>query len=95
MYAITTIHSTGINWGQAFATWVPIVLGMLTVGRLISKWLSKRRDEAQKYAREIADQTIRTFAEALNIKFTEIQKHLGDQDKRFDRIDRTMDINSE
>jgi hypothetical protein len=92
--AVTTIHSTGINWGQALATWIPIVItvigALVALIRGIKKW-NKNRDERVEL---IADRLIKGFASTLSVKFDKIDSHLEKQDERLDRIDRNTGTNS-
>jgi hypothetical protein len=76
--AITTTHSTGINWGQALGTGIPIVLG---IGGILAA--------CAKFVNNAVDRGIQSFAETLKVKFSDVEEHLDRQDRRFDRIDRS------
>lgn len=73
---IVTTHSAGVNWPQALAIWVPIVLGIVSIGALIYRGVSI-----------IAQTTVEKFASTLNVKLTEIDNHLKRQDERLNEID--------
>lgn len=77
--ATVLTHSTGVNWGQALATWVPIVLAIAGVVGSFSRMMKR-----------ISERTVEVFAAGLQIKFKDIENHLSEQDKRFDRIDRDL-----
>jgi hypothetical protein len=75
--ATTVTHSTGINWGQALATGITIVIG---IGSILAA--------CSKFVNNAVSKGVESFAATLSVKFDEINNHLGRQDKRFDRIDR-------
>lgn len=77
--AVKQVTTTGINWPQALAIWLPIVLGIFALGGLIYRGIS-----------QIAQNTVDKFAQALNVKLTDIENHLKEQDKRFTRIDKKL-----
>lgn len=74
---IHTVQTSGINWAQALAIWVPIVLGIFTLGGIVYKGFQ-----------HIAEAAVEKFASTLNVKFKDIDDHLLRQDSRMDRIDR-------
>lgn len=94
MIALTVIHSTGINWGQALATWIPIVLtviGSIVAGiRSYRKW----RDTQQTRIEVMVDKSVDKFGLVIGGRLDRIDTHLGKQDERLGRIDRNTGTNS-
>lgn len=105
MIATTTIHSTGINWGQALATWIPIVLSLaaatIATVRSVQKWQRTRALRAENLVTGL----IQSFASTLNVRFEQIEDKIGEIDehlkrqdqettKRFDRVDRNTHTDS-
>lgn len=95
MYALTTIHSTGVNWGQALATWVPVVLAVAGTVAAAFRAFRKMQDNRQARFEKLIATAIKTFGDAIGVKMTQQENHLNTQDKRFDRIDRALDIDTE
>lgn len=81
--SITTTHTSGVNWPQALAIWVPIVVGLVTIGGLASRVITR-----------IASDVVKDFASTLSVRLTDLDTHLASQDKRFDRLDRKLKIDS-
>lgn len=103
------IRSTGINWGQALATWIPIVLAVLTAAfaaiRWLLKWHREQQARTEKLVKDVATQIVEGFAITLNVRldkvetrFDNVENHLKRQDtettKRFNRIDRNTGTDS-
>lgn len=92
--ATIPIHSTGVNWGQAAATWIPIVLAL--VGAMVAsihafrKWQDRRADRLEAAMVKVAQ----GFATAITTEMQGIHQHLSQQDKRFDRLDRAVGTDS-
>lgn len=81
--AAVLTHSTGVNWGQAAATWIPIV------GTLIGLVLMARRGLGG-----LVDSAIKIFAATLQVKFTEIQSEFDKLNERVERIDKNTKTDS-
>jgi hypothetical protein len=81
--SIATTHTSGVNWPQALAIWVPIVIGLLTIGGLATRVITR-----------IAGNVVKDFASTLNVRLSDLDVHLASQDKRFDRLDRKLKIDS-
>jgi hypothetical protein len=99
--AIHTVHSSGINWGQALATWVPIVLSLCAALFGVAKWVRRWQEVRSKRIEALVSGLIQSFASTLNVRFEQIEDHLkqqdthlGEQDKRFNRIDRKLGDNT-
>jgi Mg2+ and Co2+ transporter CorA len=101
MVAETVVHSAGINWEQALATWVPIsiaVIGSVAAAvRSIRKWQGSR----QKLFQGMIDGSLEVFAQTIAKEMRSVHQHLGqqdqtmaNQDKRLDRIDRNTGTDS-
>jgi|SRR5882724_3310506 len=101
MLAVIRAQTTGINWGQALAIWVPIVTGLFAiaatiigVARTVLNWQEKQRKQAGEITMKIID----GFAATLNVRFDRIDRHLAKQDeetaKRFSRVDRNTGTDS-
>jgi len=99
-----TVHSTGINWGQALATWVPIVLGMMgIIGAIVgvARWVKKWQENRTIHVEATTERLLKGFAATLNVRFQEVNdhldaqdRHLDKQDDRFERLDRTLGTDS-
>lgn len=96
--AAIPIHSTGINWGQALATWLPIVFtliaGLVATIRFWQRWNKQRQDKFEQIAANLVNGLAKTMADELK----SIHQHLDQQDretkKRFDRVDRNTGTDS-
>lgn len=92
------VHSKGVNWGQALATWIPIVIAVAGAAiasiRAMLKWNKARAARTEQLVKGL----IQSFAETLHVRFEEIEDHLKRQDqetqKRFDRVDRNTGTDS-
>lgn len=97
LIALVETQSTGVNWAQALAIWVPIVGGLVGIivaliagVKSFKKWREEREDKNLMTLKGIVD----GFGLTLNVKFDRIDKHLQDQDKRLSRIDRNTGTDS-
>lgn len=95
------IHSTGVNWGQAAATWIPIVLAL--VGSIVALFRSYRkwREKQQTRFEGMIDKAIDRFGKAVGTRLDKVDIHLGKQDdhlskqdERLSRIDRNTKTDS-
>lgn len=80
---ITTTHSTGINWGQALGTGIPIILGIAGILAACSK-----------FVKNAVQSGLETFAATLNVKFHDIEDEIDHHNRRLDRIDRNTKTDS-
>ena len=96
--AIHTVHSTGVNWGQALATWIPIcltVIGALAASiRYFSKRQKEKNTELTTKIEQVAEGVMQSFANTLSQRFDKVENHLVEQDKRLSRIDRNTGTDS-
>lgn len=97
MLGIKEVSTTGVNWEQALAIWVPIVTGMLVIlgaigagVRSFKKWRERREEGFKNAITEVAGELVNTLAGRLD----KIEDHLGEQDKRLNRIDRNTGTDS-
>jgi hypothetical protein len=93
----SAVHTAGVNWEQALAIWVPIVTGLLgIIGSMVlgvrsfKRWREAREDQLKDQFRDIA----RELVGAVTGRLDHIENHLGEQDKRLNRIDRNTGTDS-
>lgn len=91
MIAATVTHSTGINWGQALATGVSIVLGILGILAYFNTSINKRREKTETRFAEMIERSIDKFGTTVGGRLDKVETHLGDQDGRLARIERKQD----
>jgi hypothetical protein len=97
-FLAVTAHSAGVNWPQALAVWIPIVLALaaatVTSIRSVMKWNKARTTRVESLVHGL----INSFAATMNVRFEELEEHLKRQDsenaKRFNRVDRNTGTDS-
>jgi hypothetical protein len=94
MLALTTIHSTGINWGQALATWIPIVIALVGCLGASIRGIRKWQDTRQARLEKTINGATEGFALTIAAQMQDIHRHLTQQDQRLDRIDRNTGTDS-
>jgi len=87
---ITTIHSTGVNWGQAIAIAGTIVASLVPVLGYLGKRWNKRRDDAQKSLENTIDGAIEKFGKIIRGELTTLGGRQDRTDDRFERVDRKI-----
>lgn len=94
MIAAIVVHSTGINWGQAFISAITIVVGLGTIVTFVATWVNKRRENQQTRFELMIDKAIDSLGKAVGGRLDKVDEHLVEQDKRLTRIDRNTNTDS-
>lgn len=94
MIAAVVVHSTGINWGQAFISAITIVVGLGTIVTFVATWVNKRRENQQTRFELMIDKAIDSLGKAVGGRLDKVDEHLVEQDKRLTRIDRNTNTDS-